>query len=164
MTPKPHKTKTQKFFSSKEVLQITDVKRTRLHQWQEYGWLKPSGEVAYGHGTRNLYTRQDLYNIRLFREITERGLHRKVVGSFLSHVDDYPIKDNQDWGSIDLWLFARVEDEIIPICVEHDRIDEPLFSFVCKDLNKPVKYFDDIYIINFSKIREEVDSKIKELE
>lgn len=71
-----------KFFYS-DVERITGVQRLRLHHWMKEGFLIPSGPVAKGHGTKNVYTREDLYKIALLKKLIENGMHGWQAASFV---------------------------------------------------------------------------------
>jgi hypothetical protein len=54
-------------FGYKDIESLFNVKRTRLAQWQQRGWISaPSIQKAGTPGKANLYSRQDLYRIGLF--------------------------------------------------------------------------------------------------
>lgn len=76
----------KKFFAS-DMEKVTGTKRTRWVQWRERGWLYgPAVQVAEGHGTRNIWNRLDLYDIALFRKISEMGLSRKTAAYILQQM------------------------------------------------------------------------------
>jgi len=76
----------EKFFAS-DMEKVTGAKRTRWVQWRERGWLDaPAVQVAEGHGTRNIWNRVDLYDIALFRKISEMGLSRKAAAYILQQM------------------------------------------------------------------------------
>ena len=76
-------------FYASDVTQITGVKRTRLQQWLERDFVSPSINVANGHGSRNVYSRGDLYTIAIFKKVSEMGLARKVVADMISTLRRY---------------------------------------------------------------------------
>jgi len=75
-------------FQAADVLRICNVKRNRLQSWLEKGWIVPSIQKASGHGTRNIFSKPDLYKIALFRQAVESGISRAAVAEFLPGVDD----------------------------------------------------------------------------
>lgn len=67
---------------------ITEVKRARLQTWLERGWIVPSIQVGAGPGVRNIFDRNDLYWIAIFKMITEIGLPRKIVGDIIARLKE----------------------------------------------------------------------------
>jgi len=62
-----------------DVERITGVQRLRLHHWMKEGFLIPSGQVARGSGTKNIYTDEDIYKIKLLKKLLEAGIHGKLA-------------------------------------------------------------------------------------
>ena len=71
-------------FLAKDVEKITGVRRNRLEQWLSRGFISPSIQEAEGPGTRNVWSRNDLYTIAIFKKVTESGLSREIVSDLLS--------------------------------------------------------------------------------
>jgi hypothetical protein len=68
--------------TSKRAYTTTDIarlgtKRERLKEWMLRGYIKASIESANGAGTKNLFSRWDLYMIQLFQYLVERGFSRE---------------------------------------------------------------------------------------
>lgn len=71
-------------FLAADVEKITGVNRNRLEQWLSRGFIAPSIQAASGSGTRNRWSRADLYTIAIFKRLVESGLSRETVGKLLS--------------------------------------------------------------------------------
>jgi len=79
--------------SSKKTYTTTDIsrlgtKRERLKEWMSRGYITPSVKSATGAGTKNLFNLWDLYIIKLFQYLIERGFSRedsagRIQGLFL---------------------------------------------------------------------------------
>ncbi len=148
-------------FKASRVTEITGVKRNRLQVWMENGWIIPSIEKASGHGTRNVFSKEDLYCIAMFRVLVERGLPRKTIGAFFSSIMSYYKHLSASViNAIEFWYFGRIGNELIAHAVFSDDINEPVSIFLQKNHVIGKKFFDDVYFINFRKIRESVDLKI----
>ncbi len=65
------------FFFVSDVETVTGVKRIRLQQWLKAEYLTPSIEKASGHGTRNVFSLNDLFSIELFKRLVELGTSRE---------------------------------------------------------------------------------------
>jgi len=163
-------------FLAADIEKITGVKRNRLQQWLEREYIAPSIQVASGHGTRNIWSHNDLYTIALFKKITESGLSRKVVSDFLSA----GTIGEKDAKGIYCLVYMRegekVKAESVPLFSGflHDGTPTMTLDHVGNITNMGIinlaqiqeslgmGAFDDVYIVNFFKVRSEVDAKIEE--
>lgn len=48
--------------------------RSTFKQWMDRGFLRPSIATAEGQGTKNLFSREDLYSINAFRNLSDLGI------------------------------------------------------------------------------------------
>lgn len=85
-------------FGSPEVERYTNVKRLRLHQWIDLGHFEPSIQRAYGSGTQNIFSLNDLYKIVLFRKLLQGGLSRSEAGIY-SNVEFSTVKLLREQGA-----------------------------------------------------------------
>ena len=147
-------------FQMMDVEKICELKRTRLQTWMERGWIVPSIQKATGHGTRNIWNRQDLYNIAIFKKITESGWSREVAGDFLvsgvlffhERVDD-----------IKFIVYMRHENSVRAAALTYNEGDDIKIDIEHLQDNLDMKEFDDMYVINFVKLRTYIDEKIKKI-
>ena len=58
-------------FKAADVAKKFGIRYGRLKEWLKH--IPPSVEQADGPGTRNIFTRSDLYKLFLFRELIEKG-------------------------------------------------------------------------------------------
>ena len=68
-------------FTTFEIEKKLGIPRNRLQQWIDRGFVTPS-EQARGHGTKNRFSRHDLYRIELFRRLAWYGLSRKESAEY----------------------------------------------------------------------------------
>ncbi len=149
-------------FQAAEVTRITGVKRTRLQQWLEKGWIAPSIQAADGHGTRNLYTRHDLYTVELFKKIIEYGLSRRTAGEWLSRCQDHAAGSGYTAGSIwDLPSAQSYNSLIVYVKWDQSKSEVfvtdrgPLFQHWMEN-----EGFDLVIVFNLFRIRQDIDRKI----
>ena len=64
-------------FSTFDIIRILDILRERLQVWMNRGFISPSIQVAKGKGSKNIFSRWDLYGIALFYKVTQSGVNRK---------------------------------------------------------------------------------------
>jgi hypothetical protein len=73
-------------FKAADVAKKFGIKYGRLKEWLKH--IPPSVEQAEGPGTRNIFTRSDLYKLFLFRELIEKGgLERTRAAAVVSALD-----------------------------------------------------------------------------
>lgn len=179
-----------KEFLASAVTKITGVKLNRLQPWMERGFITPSIEVAAGHGTRNRFNRADLYKIATLKKLVEGDFHRKVAANIVSAAfmgmrtrQDQKRAENKEKGvkSV-IWFVVISRQEGGKRTVADSFLHSPYDLYFVKDettkqiiqkdpmtslSDKIVAGFekggDDVFVLNLSKIIDEVDSKIQEL-
>jgi DNA-binding transcriptional MerR regulator len=67
-------------FTTFQVSRILGVTRSSLQQWIDFKFIEPSISVAEGRGTKNLFSREDLYRIEMFRALSRSGIAQKKAG------------------------------------------------------------------------------------
>lgn len=72
----------------KDITSKLGIKRTALQQWIERGYIVPSIQAAGGHGTKNLWSREDLMNMAIFRELIRHRYLREEAAEFLRERKD----------------------------------------------------------------------------
>jgi hypothetical protein len=66
-------------FTIKDAVQITGNPREKIRDWANRGFIKASIQEAKGKGTQNIYSLNDLYGIKLFECLIEKGISRKIA-------------------------------------------------------------------------------------
>ncbi|MFC1886056.1 MerR family transcriptional regulator [Thermodesulfobacteriota bacterium] len=150
-------------FLAKDVVKITEANRQEVQAWMQEGLMSPSIHVAEGHGDRNIWSATDLYKIATFKKLRERGIQRKHISELLKTVPDLSRVDFR----ASFLFFVRKDKKLAARMIEKttDEINqnrEPVVDFdkLLKSIN--MTNFDDIFIINFQKIKADIDSKILE--
>lgn len=65
-------------FTSTDISRF-GIRRERLKVWLERGWISPELQRAKGAGTRNLFSREDLFKILIFKSLLEHGFTGEVA-------------------------------------------------------------------------------------
>jgi hypothetical protein len=146
-------------FLAADIERITGVKRNRLQQWIEYGFITPSIQEASGSGSRNVWSRADLYSIAIFKKVTESGLSRDIVSDLLT-IGVFGDLSDEQIGRISYLVYMRGGERTAACGVEFERGEEPLLDLVSIQKSQGLKFFDDCYILNFPQLKREVDEKI----
>ena len=71
-------------FSSNFVAQFLGVKPGCLKEWLKF--IEPSIWRASGPGTRNLFSRMDIYKLCAFKELLGRGFKREAAKNILGQL------------------------------------------------------------------------------
>jgi hypothetical protein len=148
-------------FTTFEVRDGLGIKIESLKDWQTRGFITPSIEKAKGRGTKNLFSRFDLYLIKLFESLVQRGFPRKHAAKVLKEIK-MVVKVYKEQGTD----FDPTGYLIIPWdpTMVHPQIKTKKPSVYFEQSIAPIDLVnlsgcDEIRIINFNKIREFVDQK-----
>jgi hypothetical protein len=105
-----------KTFTTSNITKL-GIKRERLKDWMERGFIEPSIQKAEGQGTKNLFSIFDLYTIMLFNTLIEYGFSRQDAGFRIKWTFYILIKGNEAdfWGNTSFLGFVRIAAEQGPI-------------------------------------------------
>ncbi len=84
-----------KKYQTSDVERVCQVKRVRLQTWLSAGWIVPSIQKASGHGTRNIFSENDLYKIAFFKRAIESGISRNAAAQFVPGIEEILAHDNK---------------------------------------------------------------------
>ena len=71
-------------YSTIDVCKILDIHRQRLREWLPYFMdTIPSIQKAEGTGTKNLFSRWDIYAIEIYLRLVETGRNRFQANTFI---------------------------------------------------------------------------------
>jgi hypothetical protein len=100
--------------------------------------------------------------------MTESGLSREVAAAFLSKGIAGRDISSEDLRSLKLIVCLRKGNDIgvVPVIRKEDAPEKnlmPNFDIITALEKAKMKSFDDMYIVNFVQIQNEIDAKVKEL-
>ena len=154
-----------KTFSTFDIQRVLKMPRGRLKDWMEQGYIVPSIQKAEGVGTRNVFSKLDLYGIALFAHLLKIGLSRAtaayIIKRWIASSQKHPIE------AIGLynWLIFIVTEETGEMEIifeqssnlrEYIQIMREIFN--CK--KSGAMDWTDVIIVNFEKIEEQVDGEL----
>jgi hypothetical protein len=165
--------------SSTEIEANLGIKRNRLKGWVPE-FIQPSIEQARGHGTRNRFSRDDVYSLLVLKCLVDRGFTRQEAGERVSGMVEKMVRH---LGTLapgsriqDVKYLAFIENskgKYRDGIVEEPGINKPfgiaypdlIFAKDLKDLFNDLESFDIVsnnseivLIINFEMIRNEVNN------
>ncbi len=149
-------------FSTGDVTKIIGIKRITLNDWITRGFVCPSIHKGTRPGDRSIWSHFDLYKIAIFKKVTESGFSRRLVDAFLK-VEMPERVFNERLHKISMMLFMRRENEIKGMLLTYEIGQETIIDIwgIIRELE--MEGFDDVYILNFRKIKVEVYGKVKEV-
>lgn len=157
------------------------IKRERLKEWIAAKYISPS-QTASGPGTKNLFSLGDLYLLKLFQYLVERGFSRREAAIRIGGIPDHvPFSANAaseepSDGSVgalpNAWVTRQVREKIFNATyvvlyragspshtLRTGYIPDAEFKFsLFFDLDGVRGSFADALIVNFKKIRDAVDA------
>lgn len=166
--------KSQRSFSSFDIVKRTGIKRPTLQDWLTRGYIEPAIK-AYGRGTKNSFNRNNLYQLELFRYLTDRGLNREAssrivrdfsIDTLCRHYSKDLSKeyaDSQNGKDVGQRLYDSPDDFLFMLIARNgERYDH---DYVFSQDQQVLDYrdFEEIYLVNLSKIMSRVE-KAFELE
>ena len=145
-------------YSTLDIVKSLDIPRERLRDWMNRGFITPSKE-AKGQGTKALFSRIDVYAISLFRYLVERC--KFVLEEAARFSQEWLAKaksaEDRNFISQDFVAFGRVTakegEEVISLRSHSSQEIEQMES--AEDVD-----WDSLFVVNFRKIREDVDAKL----
>jgi len=143
-------------YTSSDVKEFLGVKVDRLQDWVNRGYVTPSIQQASGQGTKNLYSRDDLILIALFRKLVNRDSTRDAAGRIIKAIRHCgePFSD--------FFLFA--EDIHGPDSIGITEYHHVGRMLTVGDLGTAIDAlhgdFDTAMVISLKRIADLVDSKI----
>jgi DNA-binding transcriptional MerR regulator len=153
-------------FTTTDISKILGIKRERVKNWLTEGYISPSIQTGEGPGTKHLFSRADLYIMRLFEYLLERGFSRSDASQRIKKVYDACMAEfehEDQSNSIYRWNFIALrntsgnpKEEVFHYFAFDDKhsMEAPISSLLDEEC-------DDIVIINFGKIRRNVDIEIE---
>jgi DNA-binding transcriptional MerR regulator len=76
-------------FNSKAVSRIVGVSLRQIQYWDEQGFIRPSVKLAGGRGTKRLYSFSDLIQLKVVKNLAERGLSLRKIRRCVAHLRSY---------------------------------------------------------------------------
>jgi hypothetical protein len=153
-------------YSTFDVARILNIQVPRIQEWIRLGFIFPS-QASSGRGSKALFSRQDLYGIRLFIELLDSGLNRADAQWVIDHLlevremrlQEKPVNWDEDY--LNLSRTTSIKDLSKPF-VERYTVDwgAPVVSqyFVRKEAPGRAPYWH--LIIDLGEIKKIVDREL----
>jgi len=151
-------------FSRSGVSEILGINQERFREWVSKGYIKPSIQSSSGSGTRNLFSRIDLYRIGLFRLLLASGFSRTQASVHVNGIGESQFQLDLP----DLPLYYTFHRDLLVDVSGHDFMFSNAYTF---GHEAPTALFglapggdesDDTLVVNIRKMMREIDSAIGE--
>jgi DNA-binding transcriptional MerR regulator len=76
-------------FNSKVASRIVGVSLRQIQYWDEQGFIRPSVRLADGRGTKRLYSFSDLIQLKVVKNLAERGLSLRKIRRCVAFLGSY---------------------------------------------------------------------------
>lgn len=163
------------YFSTFDACKKLGIKRVTLKSWLDDGFIKPTLKTSEGRGPgkRSLFSREQLYHIRLFQMLIANGVKRKTAESLIKTFYDgnEPAPENKEnW--ITIFQSSKynnpIEQGSSPVFAKTSTkpMDVTDFKLIIepgefKDVEFDINDMDMVIMINFKKVRDSVDRAIE---
>jgi hypothetical protein len=64
-------------FLMKDITDLLGIRMSSLQPWMDRGYVSPSIEKAQGPGTRNIWSRKDIFRLAAFKALLDNGFCRE---------------------------------------------------------------------------------------
>ena len=161
-----------KEYSTLDIVKALKIPRERLRDWIDRGYVKPR-KPAKGQGTKATFGIGEIYAIVFFRNLLKAGISRKEASSlseiwpeihmrFGKNADFYKgiigvsfTRDNSGFVYDVGWIMDY--ERIIKIDLKSGIMKKNIKKFRNYWNYTPKGIWQDIYIVNFKMIREEIE-------
>ena len=166
-------------FTTFEICKKMDLRKDRFREWVDRGFIKPSIQRAQGRGTKNLFSRTDLYLIETFRHLITCGFGRKEAGRRVAELSLWLDQNRSRRESAAIVAFQRKTSvPYLPFTESappFSRKDNKMYDSEDREIYPGVLVWfegeeamvnfregqadiDDVLLVNFKKVRERVDT------
>lgn len=176
-------------FSTFDIMKALSMKRDKLRAWMRDGFIKPK-YPAEGQGTKAVFTRWDVYGVALFNDLIDHGYKRKKIADYIHNFIRCEEKSKNP--EVEFILFRhevinknvqvdsmaitqkRTGNEVSWVMeIRSGRLgtySEKSKSLIVwpdmkelKNKNWDPENWDHIHLVNFKKLKKNIDSALLEL-
>jgi len=156
-------------FSTFDIVKALKIPRERLREWMNRLYIRPT-MPPQGQGKKAVFSRQDVYDVQLFRQLVDFGIERDTAQH---HVKFYHDRMKTDHNNLSYMIILYGK---MPTPMEYEsKIQYSSFfaqdgetlnlDFGSTSNNKRLndKYWRDIHIVNLKILHKETDSALESL-
>ena len=146
-------------FSTVDVCKIFDIKRGRLKNWTEQGFITAKVQIPDKRGKVSYFTRDQLYTIHMFRSLVNVGISRSYASTWSKAFDNLrksKIDHDANFVVFDLAEYSGQSFKVGDITIKPK---QNVKSVTISDnvVFTPDQDFDQVLIINLVRLKTKVD-------
>lgn len=145
-------------FTTFQISKNLGIAYGRLREWIDRGFIKPSIQKAEGQGSKSLFDRTDVYAIKLFSYLMERGFSRKEAANRIWGMQGGDMAAREKLLSSTTYIVCYMQDDLrdspLTAFIPEEKVTISLFG---KTIDGKKGAFDNALVVNFKKIRDEVN-------
>ena len=139
-------------YISPDVQKVFDIKKERLRQWIKLGYIKPSVKASSGPGTHNVFSTSDLFNIGLFKKLTDVGFNRWIASRFAQEFKE------EDWKKVNHGKLKYMT--VVGNIDRRKNWRETMRLSKTKSLPSKIKDIEFVLIMNLGELLKNIDDKV----
>jgi hypothetical protein len=143
----------EKQFTTFQIAKALNLKYGRLREWLDGGYIKPSIYKAQRQGEKTLFTHADAYAIGLFDYLLRRGFSRNDAAIRIQALE----MDDSLLSATYVAFYWQEGAGAYSVFIFEEKISLSLFG---RTVDGKRGSFDDVLIVNFRKIREEIEQAL----
>lgn len=157
-------------FSTLDIVKALGIPRERLRDWMNRGFIVPT-QQAEGQGTKAIFSRIEVYGVALFQKLLKWGFGRQFAARFITAFI------RADVPELIAYIVFRYESDAHGENIRHMtlpelKVDDPEASWrielkygtwdseVAVDPIPPNENWEQLIIINFTKLKTDVDMSL----
>jgi len=164
-------------YTTTDIFKRLNIKRERIKNWISEGYITPSIQLGHGPGTKHLFSRFDLYIIKLFEHLLNRGFSRNVSKKWLrilwkTYSKGHKSKKKLPGSKTTLGEIIRNHTFLVIFGRSIPKNDEDdneargsiqaIFINGASELEgNLMNRYEDVFIVNFKQICDQVDTALK---
>jgi len=93
-------------FSTFDMVKLFKISRSNIQQYIDRGLIAPSVQRSSGKGTKNVFSKQDLYEFQLFIKLTAFGVQPMHAAAIVQGIESSAIGEDED-----VWFLALTDPD-----------------------------------------------------
>lgn len=137
-------------YSTFKIAKKLRIPRSSLQQYIDRGFIKPSIQKADGRGTKNIFSLNDVYTLKLFQTLHQGGFSQKVASGMSTVLLGKFYKSFEDKDSV-IYIYRSKG---------HNKYDRTSKKNITVDFSKAEQGI--VILIDMNSIKNYVDINLKE--
>lgn len=141
-------------FTTFDIAKILGIKRNCIQPWIDGSFIVPSIQKSTRRGTKNIFSREDLYRIRLFQQLLDSGISRGEASIYAKGINFRNVGPGKNDFKYEVYYRRKMKEGK----------DSGIFTDMNLEKEEPKIILGDKYsyafVVNLLLIKEEVDKLV----